>query len=223
MYCPLCGAEYRPGFTVCSDCQISLVPDPPIHPEPLADRPAGDTLFALAWSGSDPRKHAEICEALERQKIPQRTLRREDHLFNPTAHADLEVYVPVDLMSSALQAINEAAATDALDQLAESGSLEIPAEDDAPNGDPDDDDRVDLNRDPQDATVEIWSGQDADMATMITSALRENRIFYRTDSDRTESESPSDEMHPATVFVFPENEQRSKAIVREIVDAVPPQ
>jgi hypothetical protein len=26
MYCPQCGAEYRDGFTKCSDCHLALVP-----------------------------------------------------------------------------------------------------------------------------------------------------------------------------------------------------
>jgi hypothetical protein len=30
MWCPKCGAEYRPGFTACADCRV-----------PLVDRPAG--------------------------------------------------------------------------------------------------------------------------------------------------------------------------------------
>jgi Putative prokaryotic signal transducing protein len=29
VYCPNCGAEYRPGFTVCTDCHVALVPDAP--------------------------------------------------------------------------------------------------------------------------------------------------------------------------------------------------
>ncbi len=27
MFCPICKAEYRPGFTVCSDCNVQLVPE----------------------------------------------------------------------------------------------------------------------------------------------------------------------------------------------------
>ena len=29
MYCPTCGDEYRAGFTICSDCQVALVPGAP--------------------------------------------------------------------------------------------------------------------------------------------------------------------------------------------------
>ncbi len=29
MYCPQCGAEYREGFTRCSDCDVELVPQGP--------------------------------------------------------------------------------------------------------------------------------------------------------------------------------------------------
>jgi hypothetical protein len=39
MYCPQCGAEYREGFTECSDCQVALVaiapqPEPPSQFDP---------------------------------------------------------------------------------------------------------------------------------------------------------------------------------------------
>ncbi len=196
MYCPLCGAEYRPGFTVCSDCQVSLVPDPPSEsPSESADSAAtGGTSFAPVWSGSDTRKLAEICEELDRQKIPTRTLRREDRLFNPTAHAPFEVYVPIDRMTAARKAINEAdPAEDDSEPISESDSLEIPAEEGSPDDDGDDgyeDERGELrNLDPEDATAEIWSGDDVDLAAMITSSLRENHIPYRSDSDTPEPQS----------------------------------
>ena len=39
MICPRCGAEYRAGFTLCSDCLVPLVEElPQPHPEPRARR-----------------------------------------------------------------------------------------------------------------------------------------------------------------------------------------
>jgi len=171
MYCPLCGAEYRQGFSICSDCQVALVPDPPRDPSanPSTDGKSNDTSFALVWAGSDARIHAEICEALDRQKIPARTLRREDHLFSPTMRPEFEVYVPADLMSFAREVLHQADPTEDdseqpsdSDQLLDSGILEIPPEEGSPNENDDEERRDLLNFDPQDATVEIWSGQGAD-------------------------------------------------------------
>ena len=34
MYCPRCRVEYREGFTRCSDCDVELVRDRPLEPEP---------------------------------------------------------------------------------------------------------------------------------------------------------------------------------------------
>ncbi|PYU28805.1 MAG: hypothetical protein DMG31_19055 [Acidobacteria bacterium] len=241
MYCPLCGAEYRQGFSVCSDCQVALVPDPPRDPSanPPTDDTSDDAPFTLVWSGSDARIHAEICEALNRQKIPARTLRREDHLFSPTMRQEFEVYVPADLMSFAREALHQADPTEDdserpsdSDQLLDSGILEIPPEEGSPNendAENDDEERRDLlNFDPQDATVEIWSGQDADVAAMIASSLRENHISYRPDPDMpdpdiAEPQSAPDEMRPTRILVFPDDAKRAKAIVREIVDAIPPE
>jgi len=31
-FCPSCGAEYRGGFTRCSECGVELVADPPVTP-----------------------------------------------------------------------------------------------------------------------------------------------------------------------------------------------
>ncbi len=38
MYCPICKVEYRPGFTVCSDCNVQLGSElPDDHPEDEAN------------------------------------------------------------------------------------------------------------------------------------------------------------------------------------------
>ncbi len=246
MYCPLCGAEYRPGFTVCSDCQVALVPDPPRAGSATASNDTSDEKsFALVWSGNDSRLHTEICQALDREKIPTRTLGSEDHLFNFNTRPTFEVYVPADLVNSAREAIKQVAAMEEIAEPLESDLLEIPAEEDSPSdNDEDEEERRDSRGlDPQDATVEIWSGQDADMAAMIASSLRENHIPYRSDPDLAEPpdiagsdiagsdipgpESPeksaSDQMRPTRLFVFPEDEKSAKEIVREIVDAAPPE
>jgi hypothetical protein len=220
MYCPICGAEYRPTFTVCSDCQANLVPDPPS--KPLEDAPAVDGPFVLVWSGTDPRRHAEVRELLERENIPEHTVRREDHLVNPTIHPAFEVYVPAVLKPRAKAALNEPNFGEVEEeQAAESGILEIPAEDDYQNEDDDHWDLADWH--PEDATVEIWSGQGSDMADMITASLRENQIHYRTSSDETNPANEPEETAIERLFVLPDDEARGKEIVREIVNAAPPE
>jgi hypothetical protein len=37
-WCPQCGAEYREGFTECSECRVALVAEPP-RPQPPAEDP----------------------------------------------------------------------------------------------------------------------------------------------------------------------------------------
>jgi hypothetical protein len=251
MYCPLCGAEYRPGFTVCSDCQVALVPDPPRAGSATASNDTSDEKsFALVWSGNDSRLHAEICQALDREKILTRTLGSEDHLFNFNTRPTFEVYVPAGLVNSARETIHEVAGMEEIEQPSESDLLEIPAEEGSPNdNDEDEEERRDSRGlDPQDATIAIWSGQDADMVAMIASSLRENHIPYRSDPDLSgpdfaeppdiagsevagsdipgpdsPEKSASDQMRPTRLFVFPEDEKSAKEIVREIVDAAPPE
>ena len=232
MYCPLCRAEYRPGFTTCSDCQVALVPDPP--PEAFDAPSKHGPSFAPVWAGDDPGKHAEVCDALDLQEIPTRTLRREDHLFNPTAHAAYEVYVPVDLMSAAREAIHQAVPEEDDDQEEPSDSdvLEIPAEDGPAYEDNDDTYRGDNEGDradrstfyPEDATAEVWSGDDPDLAAMIGSSLRENSIPSRSDeADIPNPEDPSEEISATQVFVLPQDRDRAHAIVHQILNAISPE
>ena len=65
--------------------------------------------------------------------------------------------------------------------------------------------------DPADATVAVWQGQDVDTREMLKMSLRENDIFARVDENEGAAE----------VFVLPEDEERAKEIVREIVEGKP--
>lgn len=56
MVCPQCGAEYRPGFTHCTDCDVDLVGNyAEAVRNPLAKKAgASDKYDMRLWSGSDP-------------------------------------------------------------------------------------------------------------------------------------------------------------------------
>lgn len=58
MFCPRCGAEYRAGFTRCSDCDLELVDERPgEHPDKHPDEPS-DERPAQRPSGQE--KPAEL-------------------------------------------------------------------------------------------------------------------------------------------------------------------
>jgi hypothetical protein len=66
---------------------------------------------------------------------------------------------------------------------------------------------------PEDATVEIWSGNARKQGETIELSLRENRIDFRSEAKRDNLK----------IFVIPEDEARAKEIVREIVEGAPPE
>jgi hypothetical protein len=234
MYCPQCGAEYRPNFTVCSDCQVALVPDQPDKP-PQASAAAANDSFALVWSGANPQEHARVLEVLDRWNIDARTVSGEEHPIFANTHPGFEVYVPAALKARAdevLKDLNEPS-QDESEQMLDSPALELPAEDDAPDDDDDDDThRRETDWHPDDATVEIWAGEDQELADMIAMSLRENQIGYRNgsalddESAETQASNAPDETSPAEpaiarLFVLPEDEARAKEIVSEIINAKP--
>ena len=214
MYCPQCGAEYLRNATVCSDCQVALVREPPGQAQKQNDY--GDESLKFVWSGDDPRKHAEVLRLLDHESIPASTMRRENSLF-PIGRAEFSVFVPASLAEKANAIVNPEDSSQEESEAADDSSIEIAAEDS-------DQEQAQEVREPQDwhpedATVEIWSGEDLDMAGMIAMSLRENEIHYRSNVDEAESETA-----PAAnqkLYVVPEDEARAKEIVREIVEGAP--
>jgi hypothetical protein len=59
MFCPLCRAEFRLGFTECSDCHVPLVPT-------VAEATAASVQL---WKGSDEEELDRILAALDAQEI----------------------------------------------------------------------------------------------------------------------------------------------------------
>ncbi len=113
MYCPQCKAEYRQGFTRCSDCDVDLVYEPPAGASgPGIRGEAPDDPFCTFWKGDDPRIHAELCELLNEEGIPHKTVRREDHLFNLNTKSGFQIGIPFSQFEKAEAAIKNAYGTE---------------------------------------------------------------------------------------------------------------
>src|SRR5256885_673212 len=116
MYCPRCKAEYRQGFTRCSDCDVDLVNEPPASAsgpvEASGQDENPDDPFCSFWRGDDPRIHAELCELLNEEGIAHKTIRREDHLFNLNTKSAFEIGIPFSLFEKAEAAIKAAYGTE---------------------------------------------------------------------------------------------------------------
>jgi hypothetical protein len=209
MFCPECKAEYRQGFTRCSDCGVDLVyalPEVLTVPEE-----PGEKLHSL-WAGADARICAEHCARLKDADIPFKVIRREDRLFNINTYPDLEIAVPPSLYEKAKETIGNEDAVEPMEEAEIQAAMELPAEDGAA-ATKDGDDNWDLeNWYPEDATVEVWSESTQPLTWMIESSLRENRIHSRTDTLDDGARK---------IFVLPETEPRAREIIGEIVDGTP--
>ncbi len=255
MFCPQCKAEYRQGFTVCADCDVPLVWQLPTSPAAFeADSPgqppapADDPLCAF-WSGDDPRIHSELCQLLDEQGIPHKTIRRQDHLFNLNSKSPFQIGIPFSCFEKAEAAVKEAYGTEEESQPAsrllppetdhlpgtykglkwlddrlrslrahsdspfESAATELPEEPSWKRTSAVSDHAWDPDHwYPEDATVEVWSGGQPELGELIAASLQENQVHARLEC--TEGK--------CSLFVLPGDETRTREIVREIVEGVPP-
>jgi hypothetical protein len=123
MYCPKCKAEYRPGFTRCADCELELVQELDattngfgVPGEGIGWAADSDDPICSFWQGDDPRIHAEVCEVLNEEGIPHKTIRREDHLFNLSSKSGFQVGIPFSQFEKAEAAIKDAYGTEQVQQ-----------------------------------------------------------------------------------------------------------
>ena len=63
MFCPVCHAEYREGFTHCSDCNVSLVAELGAAESAFSEEPV------VLWAGDDPVQYSAIVSALQRSGV----------------------------------------------------------------------------------------------------------------------------------------------------------
>lgn len=244
MFCPVCKYEFRRGFTHCNTCDVDLVETLP--PEEEIDHSAPATAAqmdhpTLLWSGASGGIFSALTTALDDAQIPYNKEELDARLVFTSQHGDLEIWVPAANLPQAqpiLDAVlanplNSEEATSRVPELeAESAAPEDENAEDYESGDDIRHNHIARELYPEDATAEVWSGQDENMADMLKSCLEEIGIncYVRTpDSEEADADfggrtnKPADKAAaPFAVRVLPEDESRARQIIRSVTDGLPP-
>src|SRR5260370_31997969 len=236
MVWPQCKAEYRQGFTCCADCDVDLAYALPVTESDSAETSqaaspveSDEDPFCSFWKGDDARIHAELCSVLDDTGIPHKTVRRQDHLFNLSNYPAFQIGVPFSMYETAEAVVKEAFDLEDSDPRAGEAlsvpplisetsrsfrklpsTLTPPSDENIP-GPPTEGNLSDALS--EEATVEIWSGDDSSLRNMLIASLRENQIGVRQENTGGKR----------SLFVAAEDEKRAREIVREIVEGAPPQ
>ena len=227
MYCPVCKAEYREGYTRCADCDVDLVLSLPQETE-YGEHDA----FVSVASAADVGQLGEICSKLEAKNIPYRKSPVADSGFSIVARKPLSsVAVPPAYFEAARAALEADSQEDSSGTNSEP-SDRVRNEDDGeyffPEEDGPDEARPPLDPDswnPEDATSPVWSGLEGYWAEVVVASLQENGIHWRIDDGTNVDEPYSPEKSSAEthiqILVLPEDLARASQIVQEIVTKKP--
>ena len=246
MFCPVCHAEYRPGFTRCSDCQVDLVRELPttssgfISKAERDDQDAGESdSMEVLWAGVDPRVHDRIAETLTAAGIDYNDEAAKSFLL-PASERRLEIRV----FSSDLDAAKKAVA-DAHDE-----GLEAPPEFSTASSDPFRQDQHAFRGDRSDNAAAIAAEDEEDDSNEIARAAdadepRDDYVEEHFDEYEATAEAwigDSEEMAElfrtcldnigigcvieqksgkVRVLVMPASEKRAKEVIREITEQAP--
>ena len=209
MICPACNAEFPHGTIFCSRCHVTLVTDLVEADEVVEKAYPGSALVHL-WRGEDAALHASLLEALTEANIPfyeqplgsGPSARPIDALLD---HAHPRFGFEVAVLSS-----NLANAEVILEKLLNEAPVDmgLTAGEDAVQAEP-----KGKSRRIGQATCEVWSGEDENLAGFLGAALKENEIPARVERHGQK----------AAVYAPPQEEGRAREIIREIVEGAPPE
>lgn len=267
MFCPVCKYEFRRGFTHCNQCDVDLVDALP--PEKQVDHTAPTAAATLdhpvlLWSGASSGIFSALTLALDEAHVPYNKEELDARLLFTSQHGDLEVWVPAANLAEA-QPILQSILANPLHSEAAQDHYDVSAAESADAGDVDElpdesDEGADDLRDentarelyPDEATAEVWSGNDENTAEILKSCLAEIGVSCyiarpddHPDSDAdagSNSDSPQGSKFNSdpdagteavgaalrrppllfAVYVLPEDESRAREIVRQVTTAAPP-
>jgi hypothetical protein len=203
-YCPLCDAGYSESVERCTVCGVDLVEER-LRGQPLNERQRNERI-EVVWRGGDPVAVSEVVNRLRDAGIRHHVQPTNDHMV-------FELGMPrpkyvVRVFASDVERVREL-----LKGIVETSpfSMEEGANmDDEPAPTPE---RRGHAWSPKLATVLLWSGDDAALADLLDACLRENHIGARREEGSTGSQK---------LLVMPEDEQASREIIREVLEAAPP-
>jgi hypothetical protein len=212
MFCPNCKCEYIRGVTQCADCGVALVDQ---LESPDADS-ADDVQIVSIWQGKDQVECDQAGKALEAAGIAF-AVQDSDCTFSFLAtDPTMGIWVSADDQEKARKVLLDVEGRADLDELTpeEIESLALP-DSQGDGQDERDDKESDLSRewDEDEAVAEVWTGGQEDFADTLAACLKEVGIASR---------KLPEEGH-FRVVVRPQQESRAKEIVREVVEASPPE
>ena len=171
--------------------------------------PSRGASLILLWAGEDPAIHATLLERLNAAGVPWKDMTLGNDEVAPTADPLPIDWKPRFGFEVAVLSTDLTAAQQILEKLLaeEPQDLEIPEQAAAPVAEPPLTVATELH-----PTVEVWAGNDDNMAQFLTAAMQENEIPIHL-------ENPGDQTR---IYVSAANEARAREIVREVVEGAPP-
>ena len=176
----------------------------------MSSKPSPQGSLVLLWAGENPATHAALLEGLEAAQIPFSDKTLGDDEVAPTADPLPIDWKPRFGFEVAVLSTDLAAAQDVLEKLLdeEPEDGEIPAREGVADVEPPLVVATEAH-----PTVEVWSGDDDQIAQFLTAAMQENEIPIHL-------ENPGEQTR---IFVSAANEKRAREIVREVVEGAPPE
>ncbi len=212
MICPNCKCEYIRGVTQCADCGVALVDSL----EPSLAHPANDVRIVQVWSGRDPAELNKVSQALKDAGIQFIVPDTKGSFSFFGSDRTLEVWVAeqdeeqagkiisamegqVDPSELTPEELESLALTDSDQEDTEESTIQPP--------------NLPEHWYEDQPVVEVWSGSDQKLADNLIACLREVGIAWHEFSEESQ-------LH---LVVLPEQEARAREIVREVVEASPPE
>ena len=210
MICPNCKCEYIRGVTECADCGVALVDA--IGPE--TDAIPKNVPIVAVWRGTDPADCGKVRAALENAGIPYTQAQSRSLFGSRPNELTLEIWVSEADQEKAGETIGGLDDRLLPEELTaeEAAALTLP-DSDEPDGDNVDPQDLSQEWDEDDPAIEVWTGDSESLAGNLAMCLREVGIASRELSEDGRWR----------IVVRPGKETRAKEIIREVVEASPPE